>query len=53
MSSMGSVFGSKEELDGALDKIFGKMEKMKDTSKLVNEHMKDSTKTTFIAVCIP
>lgn len=26
---------------------------MKDNSKLVNDHMKDNTKTTFIAVCIP
>jgi arsenite/tail-anchored protein-transporting ATPase len=29
MQSMGSVFGSKEELDKTLDSIFGKMEKMK------------------------
>jgi arsenite-transporting ATPase len=36
-----------------MDDMFGKMEKMKDTAKTVNEHMKDSSKTTFVAVCIP
>eukprot|EP00919_Chromeraceae_sp_WS-2016_P067757 GHVR01160242.1.p1 GENE.GHVR01160242.1~~GHVR01160242.1.p1 ORF type:complete len:100 (-),score=9.30 GHVR01160242.1:3358-3657(-) len=41
MSNMGSLFGSKEELDSALDNIFGKMQKMKDTSKTVNDQMKD------------
>lgn len=53
LQNMGGILGSKEELDGALDRIFGRMEKMRETSKIVNEHMKDSTKTTFIAVCIP
>jgi len=33
--------------------MFGKMEKMRETAKTVNEHMKDSNKTTFVAVCIP
>lgn len=53
MQNMGSVFGSKEDLDKTLDSIFGKMEKMKENSKLVNDHMKDNSKTTFVAVCIP
>ncbi len=29
------------------------MEKLKKTSAIVNEQMKDNDKTTFIAVCIP
>lgn len=53
MQNMGSIFGSKDDLDKTLDAIFGKMERMKENSKLVNDHMKDSAKTTFIAVCIP
>lgn len=40
-------------MDAALDKIFGRMERMRETSKAVNEHMKDPLKTTFVAVCIP
>lgn len=53
LEKVGNIFGSKEELDAALDKIFGRMERMRETSKAVNEHMKDPQKTTFVAVCIP
>lgn len=53
LDKMGTLLGSKEDMDQALDRIFGKMEKMRETSKIVNQQMKDSTKTTFIAVCIP
>lgn len=53
MQNLGGVFGSKEELEKVLDGIFGRMEKMKTNSTIVNEHMKNSSKTTFVAVCIP
>lgn len=53
LQGMGSVFGSSEQMDNTLDSVFGKMEKMRENSKTVNEHMKDPTKTTFVAVCIP
>ncbi len=53
LEKVGNIFGSKEELDKALDKIFGRMERMREISKTVNDHMKDPNKTTFIAVCIP
>lgn len=53
MSSMGSMFGSQEEMGSSLDKLFARLEKMQETSQVVNKQMKDSEKTTFIAVCIP
>ena len=40
-------------MEAVLDKLFGKMEKMRDTSKIVDQQMKDINKTTFVAVCIP
>jgi arsenite-transporting ATPase len=53
LQSMGNIFGSKEDLDKTMDSIFGRMERMRETSNTVNKHMTDTSKTTFIAVCIP
>ncbi len=36
LQNMGSILGSKEQLDAAIDGIFGRMEKMRETSKIVN-----------------
>ena len=53
LDKVGGIFGSKEQMDEAMDKMFGRMQRMRQTSKIVNEHMQDPNKTTFVAVCIP
>lgn len=60
MGGMSGLFGSKEQFDNTLDKMFTKMQNLKESSRIVNEQMKDNvnicikqSKTTFIAVCIP
>ncbi|KAM3147406.1 hypothetical protein pb186bvf_000663 [Paramecium bursaria] len=47
------LFGTQEEFNQQMDALFSKVEKMKETVVKVNQQMKDSTRTTFIAVCIP
>ena len=53
LSNMGGMLGSEGDVNSSIGNIFAKMEKMKETSMKVNAQMKDHTKTTFVAVCIP
>ena len=48
MSGMSGVFGSKEDMDSALEKMFSKMERLREASQKVNEQMKDNVQ---ILIC--
>lgn len=42
MSSMSGVFGSKDDMDNTLERMFSKMENLKESAKKVNEQMKNN-----------
>lgn len=41
MGGMSGLFGSKEQFDNTLEKMFTKMQNLKQSSRIVNEQMKD------------
>jgi arsenite-transporting ATPase len=48
-----AIMGGELDVEATFETVFGNLEKMKETTERVNEQMKDKTKTTFVAVCIP
>lgn len=41
LSTVGSYFGSREELEGSFEKLMVKLENLKNVSQAVNKHMAD------------
>ena len=42
MSGMSGMFGSKQDMDNTIEKMFKKMETLRESSHKVNEQMKDN-----------
>lgn len=50
---LGGLMGGGAEGEDPIEKLFSEMETQKKTVEKVNAQMKDPSKTTFVAVCIP